>query len=330
MLVIDHPFMGQVATEQCLLPLDHCVSGSELQQLERDSVGQSHGSYFFQGHQWAFAIDAAAQVAGFRPDLLEKAGATLPKTWNEVFDLGKVRRGFVSAALWPVDAIICFFTFCANYGEPAFTAPEQVVNDEVGQYALERLNKLFQCSLPEAQTMNPVAVWERMSSSDDVAYCPLAFGYSNYSRDGYRHNLLSFGPIPSPSAHGPIGATLGGAGIAISRNCTHPEIAAEYALRIAGADCQRTLYVDSGGQPGNRIAWLDDHANRITNRYFLATLPVLENAWLRPRSRGFVTFQAASAEIIARYLRNALSTRKTLELLNWTYKRMVDPRGSSD
>jgi multiple sugar transport system substrate-binding protein len=169
-----------------------------------------------------------------------------------------------------------------------------------------------------------------MSSSDDVAYCPLAFGYSNYSRDGYRHNLLSFGPIPSPSAHGPIGATLGGAGIAISRNCTHPEIAAEYALRIAGADCQRTLYVDSGGQPGNRIAWLDDHANRITNRYFLATLPVLENAWLRPRSRGFVTFQAASAEIIARYLRNALSTRKTLELLNWTYKRMVDPRGSSD
>jgi multiple sugar transport system substrate-binding protein len=330
LLVIDHPFMGQVAMEQCLLPLDHCVSGTELQKLERDSVGQSHGSYFFQGHQWALAIDAAAQVAGFRPDLLEKAGAALPKTWNEVFDLGRIRRGFVSAALWPVDAIICFFTFCANYGEPPFASPGQVVNNQVGQYALESLRKLLQCSLPEAPTMNPIAVWERMSSSDDVAYCPLAFGYSNYSRDGYRHSLISFGVIPSSNADGPIGATLGGAGIAISRNCTHPEIAAAYALWVAGADCQRTLYVDSGGQPGHRSAWLDDHANRITNRYFIATLPVLEHAWLRPRSQGFVAFQAASAEIIARHLGNALSARETLELLNRTYQRMVDPGESSN
>ena len=322
LLVIDHPFMGQVAQEACLLPLDECVSEIQLQTLERDSVGQSHRSYFFQGHQWALAIDAAAQVTGLRPDLLEKAGVALPKTWDEVFDLAKLRRGFVSAALWPVDAMICFFTLCANYGEPPFVAPGRIVSDEVGQYALQRLRQLSQCSLPEASTMNPIAVWERMSSSDDIAYCPLAFGYSNYSRDGYRRSSISFGVVPSSGTHGPVGATLGGAGIAISRNCKHPEIASAYALWVAGADCQRTSYVDSGGQPGNRTAWLDNHANQITNGYFVATLPVLEHAWLRPRNTGFVAFQAAVAEIIASHLRNALSARETLESLNRTYQHM--------
>jgi multiple sugar transport system substrate-binding protein len=93
----------------------------------------------------------------------------------------------------------------------------------------------------------------------------------------------------------------------------------EYALWVAGANCQRTLYVDSGGQLGNRAAWLDDHANRITNGYFAATLPAHESAWLRPRTLGFVQFQAA-AEIIGRYLSNGAPLHKTLESLDgiWT------------
>jgi multiple sugar transport system substrate-binding protein len=196
-----------------------------------------------------------------------------PKTWYEAFEVAKVSRGFVSAALWPVDAMICFITLCANYGEPAFSSSDRVIGDNVGQCALERLRQLSQCSLPEASTMNPIAIWERMSSSDDVAYCPLAFGYSNYSRVGYRHSLISFGETSSRGASGPVGATLGAAGIAVSRNCQYPEVAVEYALWVAGPDCQRTLYVDSGGQLGNRAAWLDDHANRITNGYFAAHFP---------------------------------------------------------
>jgi putative SOS response-associated peptidase YedK len=37
-----------------------------------------------------------------------------------------------------------------------------------------------------------------------------------------------------------------------------------------------------GGQSGNCAARLDVRANRITNGYFAATFPALENAWLRP------------------------------------------------
>jgi multiple sugar transport system substrate-binding protein len=106
--------------------------------------------------------------------------------------LARVTRGFVSAALWPADAMIGFFNLCANYGEPAFSSSDRVIGDNVGQCALERLRQLSQCSLPEASTMNPIAIWERMSSSNDVAYSPLAFGYSNYSRVGYRRSLVFF------------------------------------------------------------------------------------------------------------------------------------------
>ena len=169
--------------------------------------------------------------------------------------------------------------------------------------------------------MNPIAIWERMSSSDDVAYCLLAFGYSNYSRVGYRRSLISFGETPSRGAPGPVGAMLGGAGVAVSRNCKYPEVAVEYALWVAGADGQRTSYVHSGGQPGNRAAWLDDQANRITNGYFAATLPALESGWLRPRTLGFVQFQATAAEIIGPYLSNGAPLREA-----WSRWMVYGPR----
>src|SRR5438270_4728475 len=277
LVVIDHPFMGQVAKETCFLPLDQHFTPAQLQELEQDSVGQSYLSYRFEGHQWALPIDAAAQVAGYRADLLQANGFRVPQTWEEVLSLAKFRRGFVTAALSPLDSLMCFFTICANLGDPPFHGSEQVVGTEIGQQALERLRILSEHSFEGALAANPIAIWEKMSSSDDIAYCPLAFGYSNYARLGYRSKLVSFAPIPS-SGRGPVGATLGGAGVAVSASCRHLDLTLEYVSWITGKECQRTLYVESGGQPASNAALLDAHANELTNSYFAVTLPVLENA----------------------------------------------------
>ena len=120
LVVIDHPFMGQVAKETCFLPLDQHFTPAQLQELEQDSGGQSYLSYSFEGHQWALPIDAAAQVAGYRADLLQANGFKVPQTWEEVLNLAKFRRGFVTAALSPLDSLMCFFTICANLGDPPF------------------------------------------------------------------------------------------------------------------------------------------------------------------------------------------------------------------
>lgn len=320
LVVIDHPFVGRVAEQGCFLPLENYIGETQLQVLAASSVGKSHQSYRIAGLQWALAIDGACQVSGFRPDLLERAGVGVPQTWEEVNELSKVRPGFASLPLCPVDALICFFTLCANAGEPPFdSAFGHIVKKDIGEYALLRLRDLAWNSIERSLSANPVAIWEKMSTTDEIAYCPLAFGYSNYARSGYRRTLVSFGAIPSFGKAGPTGSTLGGAGLAISKLCAHPEIAADYALWVASADCQRMIYVRSGGQPANRAAWVDADANTLTNGFFANTLPSIEAAWMRPRFSGFTDFQDSAAAVIASFLGNEQSVRETLDLLDKIY-----------
>jgi multiple sugar transport system substrate-binding protein len=322
LVIIDHPYMGVVAQEKCFLPLDEFFAGDQLQELSGDSVGQSYSSYCFEGHQWALPIDAAAQVAGYRADLLQANGFSVPQTWEEVMQLAQFRRGFVTPALSPLDSLMCFFTICANLGEAPFTSNHKVVSKKIGQQALQRLRFLAEHSADGALSANPIAIWERMSSSDDIAYCPLAFGYSNYARSGYRAKLISFCRIPS-SGDEPIGATLGGAGLAISQKCKHRDVALDYSLWLAGEECQRTLYVESGGQPASKTAWQDPHANEITNGYFAATLAVLENAWLRPRFAGFEDFQVEALTTVGQFLKSENSCDETLSRLDELYANVL-------
>lgn len=315
LVVLDHPWMGPLARSHTFLAFDELLPPDQLQEFAADSAGPSYASYTMDGHQWALATDAAAQVAGYRADLLEREGLQVPQTWEQVFEIAKVRRGFVSLPLFPLDALMAFFSICANAADPPFTSDSIIVPRSTGEYALDILSRLCHGSAEKSLSENPIAIWERMSATDETAYCPLAFGYSNYARASYRTHRLSFGPIPS-AGHGPIGATLGGAGLALSSHCAHRDVALSYALWVASRDCQRTLYVDSGGQPGSRSAWTDEHANTITHGYFQATLPVIEKAWLRPRHAGFAEFQNVAAETLSRFLTAKISASKTLEELD--------------
>jgi multiple sugar transport system substrate-binding protein len=267
------------------------------------------------GHQWALAIDASAQVAGYRADMLEREGVKVPVNWDDVFVLAAIRPGFVSLPLLPLDALLAFFSLCANEQDPPYQSAERVVSRETGELALEKMRRLKSSSVPEAIMQNPIAAWEEMSAMDRIAYCPFAFGYSNYARPGYRAHQLRFAPIPS-AGHGPAGATLGGAGLAISARCAHRETALAYAAWVAGADCQSTLYVESGGQPASRAAWTSDAANILTGGYFLTLLPTLDQAWLRPRSPGFGPYQNQAAEAISRFLNEKATARETLAELD--------------
>lgn len=315
LVVLDHPYISDLAQTRAFLALDEHLPPELLQRFAADSVGPSHISYQMDGHQWALAIDASAQVAGYRPDLLEREGAKVPITWEDVFALASIRPGFVSLPLFPLDALLAFFSICANAGEPPFQPPERVVSRETAEDALEKLRRLKASSVPEAMVQNPISMWEALSTSDTIAYCPLAFGYSNYARPGYRVHRLRFGPIPS-AGQGSAGATLGGAGLAISARCPHRDIALEYAAWVAGAECQSTLYVESGGQPASRAAWTSEVANVLTGGYFLTLLPTLDQAWLRPRSPGFGRFQNLAATAISRFLNGIASSRETLAELD--------------
>jgi multiple sugar transport system substrate-binding protein len=329
LLVIDHPFAGFAASDGCLLPLDELLDSAFLADQAAHSVGPSHRSYTYGGHQWALATDAAGHVSAYRPDLIEEIGG-LPETWEEVLALAAKRQGKeraqVANPLIPIDALMSFCSICAATGEPPFQEPDRVVSRSTGRQALGTLRALQQAGHPESLRRNPPRTLDLMSTSDEVAYVPLLFGYSNYARPGFRPNIVRFRGVPTIDGGEPRGGILGGAGVAISSRTKHPEAAAAYAAYVAGPDVQRGVYFTAGGQPGHRAAWLDEEVNAAASDFFCDTLKNLDNAFLRPRYLGFMAAQEHSGEAVHRWLADGGSPDALLDELDQLY-RQSEPAG---
>ena len=313
LMVIDHPSIGEAAHHDLLLPLEAHLPKVFLADQAANSVGQSDKSYNYGGHQYALAIDAATPIAGWRLDLMERANATVPSTWDELLALA--RRGLVTVPAIPIDSLMNLFMLANALEAEPFTQPDEVIAEPQGIQALQMLRELVQTSAAGSVERNPIRTWQMLADCDSVAYCPFAYGYSNYSRKGYAANVLQTGSLVSFGGK-TLRSTLGGAGLAISKNCKHPEQALAYAEFVASPGVQKTLYAQSGGQPGHRGAWLDRDLNVATSNFFAATLPTLDSAWVRPRFAGFIGFQDAASTIVHQYLLDGGDEPKTLERMN--------------
>ncbi len=317
LLVIDHPFVGDAAAHGTLLPLDEYIPQSFLDDQACHSVGKSHESYSYGGHQWALAIDAATPVSSSRPDLLERNGVAHPETWDELIDLA--RRGVVALPAVPIDSLMNFYMVCLALGGELFSSANRVVHRDVGVPVLTMLRELLSFCPVESFTWNPIAIHEQMSSGDSIAYCPFAYGYSNYSRPGYARQLIQFGDLVCYGVKRKLCSTLGGTGLAISARCRNKEEAAEYVRFVGDGDCQRTIYFASGGQPGHRLAWEDPEVNKACNSFFERTLPALDRAYLRPRYDGYPDFQDSAGPVIQQYLQYGGNPSIVIEQLNHLY-----------
>jgi multiple sugar transport system substrate-binding protein len=318
LLVIDHPWAGFAARTRTILPFDEFLSADFLKDQADNTVGHSYESYNFNDQQWALPIDAATPVAAARPDLLTAHGTSLPSTYDEVIDLAK--RGLVACPLIPIDALMTFYTFCCSLGEDPFINGEEVASTEVGVEALQRYRELAQLVDPACFMYNPIKVYERMTLTDDIAYCPFAYGYSNYSRNGYARRVLHFHDMVTLNGETNLRSTLGGTGLAVSANCAHVDMAMRYAEYVASPACQEGLYTDNGGQPGHLKAWESEATNSITHNYFKNTLPALQRAFLRPRYDGSMYFQDNGGDIVRDYLMHGGKEIDVLGQLNKLYK----------
>ncbi|MBB3210382.1 multiple sugar transport system substrate-binding protein [Rhodopirellula rubra] len=319
LLVIDHPWAGFAARHGVLNPLERILPGDFLADQKANSVGVSHASYRFEGQQWALAIDAATPVASWRPDLMRQKDLAIPNTWEDVMALAKL--GLVAMPGIPQDTLMNFYMLCCVPDSDLFVSEDCVVNDELGMQALEQLRELASYQSSEIFEWNPIQVYEAMSRRDDIAYCPFAYGYSNYSRRGYAPNLLYFGDVVSKDGY-PLRTTLGGTGLAISSHCKHPEVAAQFAQMVAGRDYQQTQFAENGGQPGHRAAWEDEENNRRTKNYFANTLPCLDRAYLRPRYSGSLQFQDrdGGGAPIRDYMMHGGDPKQVMQTLNQMYR----------
>ncbi|GGW42096.1 hypothetical protein GCM10007383_28480 [Arenibacter certesii] len=317
LIVIDHPWGGYAADTGILLNLDQYMPTHYLKDQAAHSVGKSYESYHFGGHQFALPIDAAAPVASSRPDILEQMGLDLPKSFNDLLQLAS--KGLVTMPGIPIDTLMNFYMFCCVMGEEPFLSSDYVVSEAIGKKALEMLKELADRLNPEFFDWNPIRVYEAMTVRNDLAYCPWAYGYSNYSRRGYASKVLHYHDLIKDDRGAVYRSTLGGTGLAISANSKNKDLAVEYAMFVANPIIQSSLFFDNGGQPGHRKAWQDDFVNIRSGDFFKSTLKTLDCAFLRPRYNGYMYFQDNAGSLIRDYLMNGGSTEDLIYSLNKIY-----------
>jgi len=319
LLVIDHPFSGYAAAHRVLLPLEEHFSKDSLAEQASESVGKSHESYYYGGHQWALAIDAATPVSCWRPDLAERYEVCIPETWEELLSLAGLGR--VVMPCIPVDCLMHFFMLCASLGEDPCSQTQRLISQEVGTRAMLMLKELTSLCPPEIFGWNPISVYEVVTSRDDYVYCPFAYGYSNYARPGYARTQLQFGDLVQIGSNGPGRSTLGGTGLAVSARCTHKQAALDYVRLVTSSECQRTLYAHSGGQPAHRSAWMDDALNHHCRDFFRGTMAAVERAYVRPRYDGYIDFQDKAGILLHESLQKEDDARRSIDELQRLYEQ---------
>ncbi len=317
LLVIDHPWAGFAAKTKSIIPLDEYLPVDYLQDQAVNSVGASYESYTYHNHLWALPIDAATPVASSRPDILAQLGLSLPKSFDDLLALAD--KGLVAFAGIPIDVLMNFYTLCCSLGEDPCQSDNEVISTAIGVKALQMYRQLALMIDKANFSRNPIQVYEAMTLTDQIAYCPFAYGYSNYSRNGYARKTLHFHDMISLDGKINLRSTLGGTGLAISSKCENKTVAAAYAKYVGSAACQSGLYFQSGGQPGHLAAWQNAELNRQSQNYFANTLPALQRAFLRPRYHGSMFFQDHAGDVVRDYLIKGGNEEAVLTALNKLY-----------
>lgn len=287
LIVIDHPFCGRADSTGCLTPLDALLDDATLSALRAGAIGPSHVSYTHAGHQWGLATDAACQVAAVRDDLM--AGEAAPSTWDDALDLARRRPGMVALPLSPPHAISSWLSIAGAHGAEPFQS------GAADSRATAVLAELARLGPREALGWEPPDALGRMTTTDEVAYIPLTYGYSTYGTSAIRP--CRFTDVPAATDQ-PRGAVLGGAGLAVSSASAHPDEAAAFAAWASGAEAQQEIVARAGGQPGHRSAWDDPTLDALAGGFYSSTRVSIELAWVRPRDDWWPRLQLEAGRLL--------------------------------
>jgi multiple sugar transport system substrate-binding protein len=316
-VVIDHPWAGYAIDRNVFLNLFDHLEQSFFQELKVETVGQCAESYLYEGRWLALPIDAASPAASCRPDLLRDSD--VPRTWQQLIDLAS--RSQVILPAFHVDLLLHLVMLAATLNDQAlFANDESWCADDVLSEAMDLLAALMTHIPKECYAMNPIAVYESLSQRDEHLYCPFAYTYNNYARDGFAQCRLRFlDPVELPG-RGMLRGVLGGTGLAVSISCRHAQSAMQFLRFAVAPESQRTFYTHAGGQPAQRSAWSDPLNNQLTADFFASTTRSIERAYLRPRYNGFIHFQEQAGKPLVQWLQGESTRTTAIDQMNALYR----------
>lgn len=293
LVVLDHPHVGEAISGDCLLSLEEVFGAEAVVELAKASIGPSLTSYRFAGKHWALPLDAATQVMALRPDLSDG----VPVTWDDVLCLSQ-KSGKVALSLAGPHACLSFLSIAAAFGElPAEEDPDILVSENVGRQVYDLMAELAARSPASVRHKNPIGILGHMAGNDDVALCPLVYGYVNYAAPQSGKPLASHN-APRAAVGSRPGSTLGGTGIGISRRAHVTSAFKAHLLWLMSREAQSGFIPDHEGQPSRRDAWHDERVNRRWGNFYRNTADTLEQAYVRPRHDGYIAFQGKASTLL--------------------------------
>lgn len=314
LVVLDHPHVGEAVAAGCLTPLEDLFEAEEIAGWRRDCIGPSLDSYHYAQRHWALPLDAASQVMARRRDAVQ----TAPATWDEVITLSE--RKTVVLSLSGPHAVLSLQSVCAALGARPAADPEIFMDRAAAREAWSILSRLTRTSPEALRNANPIAILEHMSAHDDVALCPLVYGYVTYAP-----GAVGFSDAPRVTADGPIGSILGGTGIGVSRRARPSPELLDHLRWLMSADTQSGFIPEHDGQPAMRSAWRDPALDARWGGFYSGTIQTLEHASLRPRHDGAIAFQTAASERLRGGLLGGDAAAAVLDDLQTLYARHHAP-----
>ena len=315
LVVLDHPHLGDAVVTGCLTPLDDLFTADELAGWAAASIGSTMRSYAYAGRQWALPLDAATQVCAARADLVGEP----PSTWDEVERVS--RTAPVALTLAGPHAFLTFASIAVALGEEPAADPDRLLSTGTGLAVLDLMASIDAHAPPWTRPLNPIGLLELMSTADEVALCPLVYGYVTYA------GRLTFSDAPAATPGGRPGSTLGGTGIAISSRCTPTTALLDHVRWLMSPEAQTRFLPEHAGQPSARAAWSDPALDAAAGGFYRRTARTCETAWVRPRHPGYIAFQAAASALIRDALAGLVGHRRCLDRLQELYRRRERTRG---
>ena len=303
LLVFDHPFIGEIAQSGLFLPLDECVH-----QPASYFAGPSLSTYRWQGKLWGAPVDAATMNAIYRADLMRQVDGEVPSTWQDVLALGeRLRRKGLWLGLANGDhhGFLAAGTLMHNRGKGWISSPEGRLSFDLEAFreALEALLAINAYAHPLSAGLNSIGLHDLMTTSDEIAYCPLTYGYATYGEADYGTRRLSFGPFPGLVAPFTAGTLIGGAAVGVAAHCGNRPAAMRYLSFLMEGSTQDEIFGRHHGQPATASAWQDPALDARFNGYFSNVSETLRTAAVRPRFRGYGVFERQAGGLYRALLR---------------------------
>ena len=319
LLIVDHPFCGDIAAARAFVPLDTAMPDLAGPGADSLYVGPSLASYRYDGRVWAAPIDAATPHAACRADLIARAGEEIPRSWTETIGLGRrLRRAGVWLAT-PVASPHAFATVAslmANLGRPIAAEPGRalVLDAAAMTIALKSLDEILALSPPETLGWNAIAISEAMIARDDIAFTPSVYGYATYAEADMRAPLR-FSNFCGLAAPFEAGSMLGGTGLGVSATSDHREAAIAFVRFCLTREAQDRIIPEHHGQPALASAWAEPANDAQFGGFYSGVRASIDAAWIRPRRPDYIRFQALAGRVIEAYCRRDAAKSATIEAI---------------